>query len=205
VLATNDSSIVTRFLEEQGFSVVPQPLEKKMTQRYSMSSDDFKTAINKLMREESEASSSNNIFRTTMRSGLRLDAKPVRYWKVDKNVKDPAHFSTVEVVDSAMELPDITSRLKVRKLRSPGSFSEASQEGDNLQPLLLQTITKHNITKHVSSPFGHTLAQVGSSRQSWSPREQPVSSGQPLPALQPMFTYEQKQRDEPSNIIQEMS
>ena len=69
-----------------------------------MSSTDFKNMMNKIMREESDRSSSNNIFRSTFRSTFRsgtfLESKKVRHWKVDLDPKTRTRFAITEIIDS---------------------------------------------------------------------------------------------------------
>ena len=50
VLATNDSTMVSKFIEEQDFKFPPPPEDMKRSQRFSMSSTDFKNIMNKIMR-----------------------------------------------------------------------------------------------------------------------------------------------------------
>ena len=71
-------------------------------QRGSMSSTDFKNMMKKIMKEESE--SSNNVFRSSFRSGMCIEEKVVRYWQVDKDPNHLNRFITTEAIDQNLQL-----------------------------------------------------------------------------------------------------
>lgn len=71
------------------------------------------------MKEDSEHSSSNNVFRSTFRSGTRVDSKPVRHWRVDKDPQDNSSFLTSEVVDSKINFAEFGDKRKPKRFKSP--------------------------------------------------------------------------------------
>ena len=71
------------------------------------------------MREDSEYST-NNIFRSSFRSGMCIEEKVVRYWQVDKDPRNLNSFMTTEVIDSSFKIPEFADSLKIRRLKHPG-------------------------------------------------------------------------------------
>ena len=120
VLATNDSTMVSKFIEEQGFRFPPPPEDMKRSQRFSISSTHFKNIMSKIMKEDSEHSSTNNVFRSTFRSGTRFDTKPVRHWKIDKDPRDSSSFVTTEVLESNVNFAEFSEKKRPKKFKSPG-------------------------------------------------------------------------------------
>lgn len=76
--------------------------------------------MNKIMVEDSEYSSSNNIFKSTFRSGTGTGtawkAKNTRHWKIDKDEETKDIFSTLEIIESDVSYEG--NKRKVKKIKN---------------------------------------------------------------------------------------
>lgn len=68
------------------------------------------------MVEDSEYSSSNNIFKSTFRSGTVGRAKNTRHWKIDKDEEAKDSFSTLEILESDVSYQG--EKKKVKKIKN---------------------------------------------------------------------------------------
>ena len=143
-------------------------------QKCSMSSTDFKNIMNKIMKDQSEYSS-NNIFRSTFRSGMWIEEKVVRYWQVDKD-SHSNKFITSEIIDSNLQLAQFAEQIKKKKHKNPGRsiFSQMSQQDDTHQQPLLTSISKRS-----SAPFYNQLRQTGTSQKPSSDKDFPFPNNMP--------------------------
>lgn len=131
VMAGNEGGPFLKFLRVNGFDCEElQQEERRLSRRHSVSSTDFRNMMNKIMREDSEYSSNNNIFRSTFRSNSPTLPKQTLHWTVDHDPASTARFGTFALPNPSPKSPplNVGSRVSPFSSTQPGWGGSSSEK-----------------------------------------------------------------------------